>query len=330
LLELIQQLVPQFGHRILIVDDGSTAGQELFSRIKTTGIQVIHHEINQGKGAAIKTGLHWITENFQDIKGIVTVDADGQHLFQDIVKVAELLRERPDALVLGTRLFDAQDIPWRNRFGNRLTGTLCRLLTGMDITDTQTGLRGIPADFVPTLLTSRYNGYEFETHMLLLAQRYKLKLHEVTISSVYSNNNESSHFHPMLDSIRIYLVMFRSIFSLLLAAVIDYLAFVLLLVATGNLIASQYMSRTLSGSCLFLIHHRQGLLPSRPGPWSLAAYLVLAHGFGTLSLLLIVELASSDLSVHAAKPIVEMLVLVASLSMQRLVSSIQARRTGRS
>ena len=139
---------------------------------------------------------------------MVTVDADGQHQPKDAARVADALRTSPSDLILGARSF-RYDVPIRSKFGNSLTCVLFRILVGQRITDTQTGMRGIPRDFIPQLLRTKARGYEFEIDMLLICRQSTLSIQEVRIVTVYIDTNRASHFHPVLDSLRIYFVLFR-------------------------------------------------------------------------------------------------------------------------
>jgi glycosyltransferase involved in cell wall biosynthesis len=197
---------------IVVVDDGSdpaTHAATFAALPAIPRVTLLRHEANLGKGAALKTGLASILQSGTAHAGIVTADADGQHLPDDILRVARDLQSSPRAaLVVGARQF-AGPVPLRSRLGNVATRHLVRLLTGLQLTDTQTGLRGIPLSFAATLLNLRAGGYAFELEMLLTAWQQRLPIREVPIHTVYENNNASSHFRPLVDSARIYATLFR-------------------------------------------------------------------------------------------------------------------------
>lgn len=195
---------------IIVVNDGSSWGyapifRELDSVEKVT---LIRHPVNRGKGAALKTGLDYAYKSCEDTIGVVTADADGQHSVDDILEVARVLTNHPKHLVIGVRSFDKKT-PLRSRIGNGMTRCLFGLITGRKLSDTQTGLRGIPGDFIPQLLKSGFNGYEFELDMLLSCLSDKRPITEQEIRTIYFGNNSSSHFNPLLDSLKVYLVLFR-------------------------------------------------------------------------------------------------------------------------
>ena len=194
--------------RIIVVNDGSGPGyNDYYDETAFIGATVLTHPINKGKGAALKTAFAHIQEEVVgqhlSAQPIVTVDSDGQHLIKDIVRVAKATEENPSHLVLGARAFVGK-VPARSRFGNKVTAGLFRLVTGQKVTDTQTGLRGMSTDLIPWLLNLDGNRFEYEFNMLLEAKKSGHQISEVPIETVYLEENKSSHFRPIRDSIRIY------------------------------------------------------------------------------------------------------------------------------
>lgn len=196
--------------RILLVDDGSSAQfLPAIEEARRIGkVEHLAHERNLGKGAALKTGIRRFLESSRAADTLVTADADGQHLPGDILTVAAVGAAHPEALVLGARAF-SEDVPLRSRFGNDLTRLLFREITGQAVPDTQTGLRAIPRALLEKLLTVRASRYEFELEMLLLATLDRVPILAVPIQTVYVENNASSHFRPIVDSLRVYAVLLR-------------------------------------------------------------------------------------------------------------------------
>jgi glycosyltransferase involved in cell wall biosynthesis len=202
--------------QIIVVDDGSgTASQSLFGSIQGLArVTILRHAVNLGKGQALKTAFNHVLLHHPNAAGVVCADADGQHLTADILKVADCFLAEPASLVLGVRSFSGT-VPWRCRFGNRLTTCVFGLLASKRISDTQTGLRGIPAALLPSLLQLRSMRYEFEMEMLILAIRQNVSIREVPINTVYLDGNRSSRFNPWRDSVAIYRLLFRHSTSLM-------------------------------------------------------------------------------------------------------------------
>ena len=143
-------LAKGFGH-IVVVDDGSSeAFQPIFQQLADMpGVTVTHHEVNRGKGAALKTGYALIEKQFPDCLGVVTADADGQHTVQDVWRLAEALTSGEKKLYLGSRDFSLPHVPPRSRHGNRITSSVFKALYGQWLPDTQTGLRAFRREELP-------------------------------------------------------------------------------------------------------------------------------------------------------------------------------------
>ena len=204
-------LAKGFGH-IVVVDDGSSeAFQPIFQQLADMpGVTVTHHEVNRGKGAALKTGYALIEKQFPDCLGVVTADADGQHTVQDVWRLAEALTSGEKKLYLGSRDFSLPHVPPRSRHGNRITSSVFKALYGQWLPDTQTGLRAFRREELPFMQEVEGDRYEYEMRVLIACARAGIPMESITIETVYENGNEGSHFHPIRDSYRIYKVILGS------------------------------------------------------------------------------------------------------------------------
>lgn len=246
---------------IIIVDDGSgDKYQPIFDEVESFLGEygcVLHHEVNKGKGRALKTGFSYILDNMPDAIGVVTADSDGQHVISAISDVAAALTAEPNKLIMGVRSFGGEDIPWKSRFGNNLTVKVTAFITGVKTTDTQTGLRGISRKFMEELLDVKGERFEFEMEMLVeSAGKYPIK--EIEIPTIYdSKENHQTHFRPFVDSMKIYKVFGKKIGKFLLSSlsscVIDITLFWLfrnfvfpdkLIFATVSVVAARIISAT--------------------------------------------------------------------------------------
>ena len=212
---------------IILVDDGSGADfAPLFAIAQSNyACHLQRHADNKGKGRALKTAISYILDNFPNAKGIVTIDSDGQHTYEDMMKCLAEFLQHPDSLVLGVRTFE-KSVPLRSKFGNLLTRDVLGAMTGMNVSDTQTGLRVIPMSWLPKLLTVEGERYEFEMNMLLEAKEDNILICEVGIATIYLDENQSSHFDAIRDSIRIYKV-FLTLASILARAISSVVNFTL-------------------------------------------------------------------------------------------------------
>ena len=214
LIALVEDLAAYGFAMILVVDDGSPAGSlPIFEQMKTVpSVHLLRHERNRGKGRALKTGFRYILSELPLIDGVITADADGQHAVADIVAVARAMREGGDEVTLGVREF-AKDVPLRNWFGNVLTKHVFGFVAGMKVSDTQTGLRAFRRSILPQLEILPGERYEYEMTVLAYICRHLGKLREIPITTIYMEAGNTSHFHPVWDSLRIYLALVRFYFS---------------------------------------------------------------------------------------------------------------------
>lgn len=226
---VVEGLLQEGFSDIVIVNDGSDeAHMEPFKKASLhREVTLLTHEVNKGKGRALKTAFSYILENRGDIAGVVTVDGDNQHTSHDIKACAEKMC-RTGKVVLGCRNFNSPDVPFKSKFGNVLTSSVFRLFCGIKLSDTQTGLRALPAEYLPLLCEVEGERFEYETEMLLVFRKNNITFDEVEIETVYLEENASTHFHPIRDSIKIYKIIFRFMLSSGASFLIDYGIFVLL------------------------------------------------------------------------------------------------------
>jgi glycosyltransferase involved in cell wall biosynthesis len=319
LVQLVERLAGMRFEYIVLIDDGSGAAYRgVFSACaKFPGVEVLRHAENLGKGAALKTGIRHVLSGRPDVQGVVTADADGQHEPGDIARVAGRLAELPGHLVLGSRQFGLQ-APWRSRIGNVVTRWLVRWLVGHNLKDTQTGLRAIPRSLLPRLLEIGSSGYEFELDMLIAARHHGCAIEEVDIRTVYEPGNPSSHFNPLLDSMRVWFVLLRFTLLSLATAVLDNLIFLAAFGATGSIAKSQVIGR--AGAVLFNYSAaRRAVFLSRERHRALMPrYLLLVIASGLASYALILLLRSwYAWPVAVAKMTAESVLFMANFAVQR-------------
>ncbi|MFT4112580.1 glycosyltransferase [Silvibacterium sp.] len=332
--QLVEELRKQGSFQILVIDDGSgSAYQPIFDRLAASGVAVRRHAVNLGKGRALKTGFNTLLTDFPGCIGVVTADADGQHTPHDIARVARALEASTandgKRAVLGVRSLNANvdanadaNVPLRSRFGNTLTRHVFAFIVGVRITDTQTGLRGLPLALLPSLLTLPGERYEYEMTMLAHLCRSGKPPQEIPIETVYLDRNRGSHFNPVRDSMRIYFVLVRFYISSLLASALDLLLFYLAYTATGSLLLSILLGRV-SSLLNFELNRRFVFRNRASRPASLGAslwrYYALASGvillsYGVISLL-VYRLHWNAL---LAKLCVDSCLSLATFSVQRL------------
>ncbi|WP_233129703.1 bifunctional glycosyltransferase family 2/GtrA family protein [Salimicrobium humidisoli] len=282
---------------IIVVNDGSDVStQPIFDEVtKFPQCTVLNHSVNMGKGRALKTAFSYYTEKNEGGIGLITADADGQHSPDDIKKVAEKLQSNPEDLILGVRDFSGEDIPLRSRFGNKLTKIVLRVTSGMSVTDTQTGLRGIPSDFAEELLHLEGDRYEFEMKMILACKNHNRGVKEVTIDTIYIDENESSHFNPIVDSIKIYYVFFRFLLTSVASFIVDIGLFAVfssvlkVFMQNSFIIIATVLARILSSMFNYFVNKKLVFKSSASKGRSLVKYYILAA----------FQMSASALGVHA-------------------------------
>lgn len=318
LLTLIDLLNQKQLNNIIVINDGSYLEYNpIFTALKNKNIILLEHSKNKGKGAALKTAFQYILDHsaLNDI-GIVTADADLQHIETDIVMMCKQLKKNPHHLHLGVRTFQ-KNIPWRSLIGNKLTQFFYHLFYRQNITDTQTGLRGIPYSFLPLLCEIQDNGYEFELSMLILAKKNNIICEQHSITTVYIDNNKASHFNPLIDSIKIYWVMFRYLASSLSSYVIDFLLFILFYHLSSDLFLSILLPRIISGSYNFLVNHRVVFKSNKKLHNTLQSYLLLSIFTVVTSFYLIKLLMFCGLHIYISKIIADSVIYFFNFYMQR-------------
>ena len=254
--------------KIVLINDGSSKQFDEFFLSVADKVILLKHAVNQGKGRALKTGFHYILNTYseQEIVGVVTADADGQHSVEDTVKVAlQLIRD--GSFVLGTRDFNEPQVPFKSRNGNKITTIVFKLLYGKLINDTQTGLRGIPYKYLAECLKLPGERFEYEIHMLIDAVQKELPITEVLIKTIYFDSNRATHFSAVKDSVKIYKIIFSNFlkFSVsgFLSFVIDIVMFAFLTKCIlGNLriAVATFMgtigARTISSLCNYYLNRQ--------------------------------------------------------------------------
>lgn len=253
LIDLIKKIKLMGKYNIVIINDGSSKKYDyIFKEIDHLGGTVISYDENKGKGYALKTGFKYIQLTNEN-EGVVTADCDGQHLPEDIIKIANEVKKDNKSIMLGTRHFIGK-VPLRSRFGNFITRLIFSFTSGVKIYDTQTGLRGFSREMLDWLCSIKGDRYDYEMNVLLEGAKLGYNFQEISIDTVYLNNNESSHFNPLKDSISIYLPILKFSFSSIISALIDFMLLIIINHISNNLLLSVVLARACSSTFNYLIN----------------------------------------------------------------------------
>ena len=226
----VQELLQARFGLILVVDDGSAPEyQPIFDEIAGwDGCRVLHHEVNRGKGAALRTGFAYLKDE-TPLRGVITADSDGQHTVPDTLKLAGELGEKEEVL-LGSRDFSRNNpnVPPKSRFGNRMTSGVFRVLYGHWLPDTQTGLRAFNRGLMDFMLGVSGDRFEYEMNMLIQCSNRKIPMRPITIQTIYHEENKGTHFHPIRDSWRIYKLLLGNFLKFTSASILSWLVDIIL------------------------------------------------------------------------------------------------------
>ena len=214
---LLTERLREAGFAVVVVDDGSGEGyKDIFAAVKENGATVLTHPQNGGKGAALKTGMAYIRDHMPEIPHFITCDADGQHKVEDVIRVSQQLGEGHKFVL--TMRKQKKDIPLRSKVGNALSRVVYALLTGRYLSDNQSGLRGFCRSHIDWMVKVEKNNYDYEMNVLYYAAKKGIRIATIPIEAIYIDNNQSSHFKPVTDTVRIY----RSLFKLAIGQFIGF------------------------------------------------------------------------------------------------------------
>lgn len=247
--------VAEFAGELVVVNDGSGSDYDgIFQEIQTIeNVKYITYGENHGKGYALKRAFQYCAEAYDESYACVTADCDGQHDTRDILRIAEASLKHTDALVLGARDFDLPNVPKRSRVGNTNTRRIFRLLYGLNLTDTQTGLRGFSVKLAKQFLTVVGDRFEYEMNMLIFTKKNNISVLEIPIKTIYPDNPKEhiSHFKTISDSAKVIGVLLRNlgfyVISSALSGILDvFVFFILSSIVLGEISAKNTLIATVS------------------------------------------------------------------------------------
>ncbi len=230
-----EQLIPlakrlkDEGFAVVVVDDGSgEAYGHIFSAVAEYA-HILTHVQNRGKGAALKTGMVYIRDHLPQCENFITCDADGQHRVEDVVRVQNMLQDGHKFVLTMRR--QKEKIPLRSKVGNAMSRVVYALLTKRYLHDNQSGLRGFSCAHIDWMAQVEKNNYDYEMNVLYYAAKKSIRISTIYIDAIYIDNNQSSHFQPIKDTVRIY----RSLFKLAMGLFVGFFT-AEILVAIASLI----------------------------------------------------------------------------------------------
>ncbi len=321
LFKLVQKLQKHFKGMIIVVDDGNQ-DQTIFKQL--SGVVLLHHDKNKGKGAALKTAFKYVLKELDSVYGVVTADADGQHPAEDILKMIHLIDQDSDSFYLGTRTF-SQKTPLRNRLGNLITRKVFSWVTKQTIMDTQNGLRAIPKWLLEKLIKIPQQRYDYEMAMLKLIADQGVRIIQVPVKTIYEQEGAISSFNPWKDSVLIYRILLKSFVRFIIVGILSfaidyalYLLFYTWFIGGWRIIAAVLSARVISGMFNYVMNRFYSFESDVRFVKSSLQYLILFLLIMSLSAFFTDALTSFGfISYQYAKIVVDSLLFLLSYTIQK-------------
>ncbi len=198
--------IKQLGFDVVVVDDGSDDATA--DAAKKAGAIVIKHEKNLGKGAAIRTGLEYISKT--DVDALILMDGDGQHSPLNIKSLIQKAQESEASLIIGNRMDDTRSMPFLRKCANAFMSLVLSIMAKQKVRDSQSGFRLLKRALFEKLKLKTAN-FEIESEMIIKASRMGFKISSVPIKTIY--RGQASLINPLLDTPRFIKLVINSIFS---------------------------------------------------------------------------------------------------------------------
>ena len=253
-LVMLAERLHQAGLKLLIINDGSEVTYEpIFERVSTIA-GVLRSPYNEGKGAALKRGIEALPDIFPQCEGFITADADGQHRYEDIMRVKERL-EKGAGMVLAVRKLQGK-APAGIEFSNNLSRVAYTVLNGHYFDDNQSGLRGFAIQHREWLLKVRGSKYDYEMNVLCYADKQRIPIDTLPIKTIYIDEDKGSHFNLIGDTIRIFRRLFSTLWASFLGAMIWLVLAVVGVALWGYLgsVPTLYVAGLVSASATVLLN----------------------------------------------------------------------------
>ena len=182
----------KFSDQVVVCDDGST--DDTYEIADAAGAHVIRHDVNIGKGEALRTLFKFAIHSKNDI--VVTIDGDGQFLPEEIPKLVSDIEEKKSDIVIGYRFDDATDMPNYRRFGNKMLDKMANMVTELSVSDTQSGYRAYSKDIIGKL-NFNIKGFGADVEILIDAANKGFRISEQKVTVIYNTGSDTSTKNPI-------------------------------------------------------------------------------------------------------------------------------------
>lgn len=202
ILNVLLPLLAYSAH-IIVVADGCT--DNTISTIAHLPITILKNHHNQGKGACLQKGFSYLKG--KPFKGVITIDADGQHEPHDIKHIINAINQDSESIIIGARQGKKLNCPKSRYYANKLTDLCMSFLLKKNIEDSQSGFRFYPQSFIERNLESIYKRFGYESLLLLIAKKHQVTIKCTTILALYPEENRKSYYAPIADSLTISFIL---------------------------------------------------------------------------------------------------------------------------
>ncbi len=189
---------------VLVVDDGSSDSTATLA--ESQGAMLIRHAVRMGKGVSLRDGFNFAIKN--DYEAVLTMDGDGQHSPEDVLKFIDYASAFNPDMIVGNRMNNPKGMPFirllTNKFMSRIISTIC----GQEIPDSQCGFRFIKGGVLNTIRLD-CSQFEIESEVLIEASRKGYKIISLPIRTIYQG--EKSRINPFIDTLRFFKFIFRKL-----------------------------------------------------------------------------------------------------------------------
>jgi glycosyltransferase involved in cell wall biosynthesis len=196
----------QHGLPVVVVNDGST--DETASVVADLPVTLLEHAVNQGKGAALKTGFAYAVEN--GFQGVITLDADGQHDVSAVNKVIDHAVSGGFGILLASRHAQFEEMAGLRKVWNRFGVWCMRKRTGYNVTDSQSGFRYYDTQLIKAVHLEA-KGYNLEMEILMKGWRSGFAIGSLSVPARVADGRSTSHFRPVRDTWNICMTFLRYI-----------------------------------------------------------------------------------------------------------------------
>lgn len=218
ILKVLLPLLTYCNH-IIVVADGCT--DNTLNLIAHLPVTILKHPHNQGKGSSLQKGFTYLKG--KPFKGVITIDADGQHDPQDINHIIQAINQDSSCIIIGARQGKQQICPKYRYYANILTDFCMSFLLKQPIEDSQSGFRFYPQSFIEHNLDSVYKRFGYESLLLLIAKKHKFMIKTATIMALYPAGNRNSYYAPIADSLTIAFILLMNLIKNIPQLLKDYI-----------------------------------------------------------------------------------------------------------